>query len=91
MPTIVEYTETRPPQNKYPERIVSPPRQGACCSRDMEAVGTPETESRMTYQYKRCRRCGFTVRAIVGLLPDLESLAALRAALDRLSSDASSA
>jgi hypothetical protein len=26
MPTIVEYTDTNPPQNQYPERIISPPR-----------------------------------------------------------------
>ena len=87
MPTIVEYTDARSPQNRYPERIVSPPRQGACCSREMEPVGTPEAEGRVTYQYRRCRRCGFTVRAVVKLQADPQAFLALRLALERLSSE----
>ena len=46
MPTIVEYTDKIPPQNQYPDRIVSPPRSGSCCFTHMETVGTPQADGR---------------------------------------------
>jgi hypothetical protein len=39
MPTIVGYTDRRPAENRYPHRIVSPPRSSACCFSAMEDVG----------------------------------------------------
>lgn len=84
MPTIVEYTDSKPPQNAYPERIVSPIQAGPCCFTDMEKVGTPETEERYKYQYRRCRQCGFTVRAIVEELPNREAITLARVALHRM-------
>jgi hypothetical protein len=64
MTTIVEYTDSKSPSNEYPDRIVSPLQAGPCCFTDMEKVGAPEVEERWRYQYRRCRQCGFTVRAI---------------------------
>ena len=43
MPTIVTYTDQRPPANRYPHQIISPPRAGACCFSEMEELGTPQT------------------------------------------------
>ena len=85
MPTIVEYTDTNPPQNQYPERIISPPRSESCCASNMEVIGTPQIEGRWVYQYKRCRRCGFAVRNIVKALPDLEIVASLQATFHEIS------
>ena len=85
MPTIVEYTDTNPPQNQYPERIISPPRSESCCVSNMEAIGTPQIEGRWVYQYKRCRRCGFAVRNIVKALPDPEIVASLQATFHEIS------
>jgi hypothetical protein len=81
MPTIVEYTDSKPPRNEYPHRIVSPLQAGPCCFTDMEKVGAPESEGRWRYQYRRCRKCGFTVRAIIQELPDADAIASLRATL----------
>ena len=39
MPTIVEYTDRKQPENLYPQRIISPPRSGPCCFSDMEEIG----------------------------------------------------
>ena len=73
--TIVEYTDRKQPQNAYPDRIVSPPRSGACCFTDMEELGAPRQEGRWVYQYRRCRKCGFALRVILREIPD-EALAA---------------
>jgi len=85
MPTIVEYSDTIPPQNQYPDRIISPPRSESCCLINMEAVGTPQVDGRWVYQYKRCRRCGFAVRSILKALPDLAIVAALQATFTEIS------
>jgi hypothetical protein len=87
MATIVEYTTTRAPENRYPERIVSPPRPGACCTREAELLGPPALEGRSLYQYQRCRRCGYTVRRIQRLLPDPEAVAAIRRRLSEMTLD----
>jgi len=56
MPTIVEYTDQQPPRNRYPHRIISPPRAGGCCFSDMEELGTPQEDARWVYQYRRAMR-----------------------------------
>ena len=85
MPTIVEYTDTIPPQNQFPERIVSPPRSGFCCFIHMEVLRMPQTDGRWVYQYKRCCQCGFAVRVILKVLPDEDAFARLRVTLAGLS------
>jgi len=70
MPTIVEYTNQKPPCNAYPERIISPPHSGACCFTSMEEIGTQKQEGRWVFRYKRCRTCGISVREIIRCLPD---------------------
>ncbi len=70
MATIVTYTDREPARNQYPQRIVSPIRPGPCCFSDMEEVGLARREDRWEYQYRRCRRCGFTVRVILREIPD---------------------
>ena len=81
MATIVEYTDTKAPQNCYPERIVSPSHSGPCCFSDMEEIGTSRQEAGWVYGYKRCRTCGFTVRVILRQIPDAVLLADLRRTL----------
>ena len=78
MPTIVEYTDTKPPRNRYPRSITSPTHASPCCELRMEPIGTPFLEGRSEIQYKRCRRCGFAVRLILHQLPDAHLVAALR-------------
>ena len=78
MPTIVEYSDHKPPTNRYPHRIISPPRAGGCCFSDMEELGTPQEDARWVYQYRRCRRCGFAVRVILREIPDASLAAELR-------------
>lgn len=78
MATIVEYTDQKAPQNFYPERIVSPPHSGPCCFSDMEEIGMSQDEGRWVYQYKRCRKCGFTVRVILREIPDAALVSDLR-------------
>ncbi len=82
MPTIVEYTDQKQPENLYPMRIISPPHSGRCCFSDMEEIGELQREGRWEYMYKRCRKCGFAVRVIVRELPDEALLADLRKTLE---------
>jgi hypothetical protein len=81
MATIVEYTDQKRPKNLYPERIISPVRSGPCCFSDMEEVGKAEEDSRWVFQYKRCKKCGFTVRVILREIPDAALAAELRKTL----------
>ena len=74
--TIVEYTDRKRPENRYPKRIISPTRSQLCCFTDMEEIGTSHESDRWVFQYKRCRHCGFTVRVILREVPD-ETVAAL--------------
>ena len=78
MATIVTYTDQKPPENRYPTRIVSPPRSGPCCFSAMTEVGAPQRDGQWLFQYRRCPRCGFTVRVIVRALPDPALAAELR-------------
>jgi len=77
-PTIVEYTDHKPPKNLYPDRIVSPVRSGACCFTDMEEVGKPQEDGRWVFQYRRCKKCGFALRVILREIPDAALAAELR-------------
>jgi hypothetical protein len=81
MATIVEYTDQKRPKNLYPERIISPVRSGPCCFSDMEEVGKPQEDSRWVFQYRRCKKCGFTVRVILREIPDAALAAELRKTL----------
>ena len=89
MATIVEYTDRKTPQNRYPKKIVSPSRSGACCYSEMEEIGMPQVTEHWEFRYKRCRKCGFTVRSILSQLPDAALIANLQAilktSLERLS------
>jgi len=78
MATIVEYTDRKQPENRYPTRIISPTRPRLCCFTDMEELGTARETDRWVFQYKRCRHCGFTVRVILRALPDEAVAAELR-------------
>jgi len=78
MATIVEYTDRKQPENRYPTRIISPTRPQLCCFTDMEELGTARETDRWVFQYKRCRHCGFTVRVILRALPDEAVAADLR-------------
>lgn len=70
MSTIVEYTKSKPPTDRYPRRIVSPPQPAPCCFSDMEEIGEMVREGNWEFQYRRCRTCGFTVRVILRQIPD---------------------
>ena len=83
MPTIVEYTNRKPPENRFPRHIVSPLRSSACCFSNMEDVGAPARETEWEYRYRRCRTCGFTVRVILRPIPDEALLRSLRKELAR--------
>ncbi len=78
MATIVTYTDSKPATNHYPQRIVSPSRQSACCFSDMEDVGDIFRQDRWEFRYRRCRTCGFTVRVILRYVPDQEEIAHLQ-------------
>ncbi len=82
MATIVEYTDTKTPQNLYPRRIISPSHSGPCCFANMEVVGEIEQDGHWEYEYKRCRECGFTVRLIRRPLPDEALIRELRRTLE---------
>jgi hypothetical protein len=47
----------------------------------MEEIGKPQEDSRWVFQYKRCKKCGFTVRVILREIPDAALAAELRRTL----------
>ncbi len=81
MGTIVEYTDRKAAENRYPHRIISPSRSGPCCFSNMTEFGEEEREGRWIYRYRRCKHCGYTVRLIVRELPDTELIEDLRRVL----------
>ena len=83
MATIVTYTDQRPPENRYPHHIISPPRASPCCFTAMEELGAPQADARWVSQYRRCRHCGFALRVILRELPDMALMASLRETLAR--------
>ena len=78
MGTIVEYTDRKLPENRYPHRIISPLRSSPCCFSEMEDVGAPMRDADWEYRYRRCRTCGFAVRLILRPIPDEALLKSLR-------------
>lgn len=82
MPTIVEYTDVKAPQNLYPKRIVSPSHSKPRCFIEMEEVGPARQDGHWKYQCKRCRTCGFTVRMILQEIPDKALIGELRRILE---------
>jgi hypothetical protein len=50
MATIAESIDQKPPENRYPHRVISPPRAGACCFSDMECLGTLQEDERSVFQ-----------------------------------------
>jgi hypothetical protein len=84
MVTIVRYTDRQPALNTYPDRIVSPTRSGPCCFTDMETIGPLQREGQWVFRYRRCRHCGFTVRAILYMVPDPALIASVQAAFATL-------
>lgn len=62
MRTIVEYSQTKRPLNRFPRHIISPVAPKACCDKNMEQLGEVQEDGARRYFYKRCRSCGFTVR-----------------------------
>ena len=83
MPSMVTYPGHQPSANRYPDRIISPPRAGVCCFSEMAEVGPPETDVRWVYQYRRCRQCRFAVRVILREIPGAALAASLRESLAR--------
>jgi hypothetical protein len=81
MATIVEYTDRKPPQNRYPKKIISPSRSGPCCFSEMEEIGRLQETEQWEFRYKRCRKCGFTIRVILHERPDVALVARLRETL----------
>ncbi len=81
MGTIVQYTDTQPSRNAYPHQIISPTRSSHCCFGAMEDIGAQEQDGRWMFRYRRCTRCGFTVRLATRYLPDEARLASIRHAL----------
>jgi hypothetical protein len=67
MATIVEYQDQVEPVNHYPARIVSPSQPSACCTDHMETLGEGRIEGLWRFVYKRCRRCGYTVRCFYAM------------------------
>lgn len=78
MATIVEYSAEKSARNGYPKKIISPPFPGQCCLTRMKRIGEmQEEEGRQRFCYKRCTRCGFTVREFVFKI-ELDRLLALQ-------------
>lgn len=82
MATIVEYTDAKFPQNLYPKRIISPSHSSPCCFSEMEEIGPVQRDGHWEYRYKRCRKCGFSLRVILRALPDERLLRDLRWTLE---------
>ncbi len=85
MPTIIEYTDTKPATNLYPDAIVSPRHSHGCCISNMEDISGPIVEGRWIYRYRRCSECGFAVRLVVRSMPDPEAIASVRAVFEQTS------
>ncbi len=66
MTTIVEYSTEKRARNSYPNKIISPPSSSECCLTDMTRIGEMHVEGDgQRFYYKRCTRCGFTVREFI--------------------------
>ncbi len=78
MATIVEYSAEKSARNGYPRKIISPSFSGPCCLTHMRRIGEVQVEGGgQRFYYKRCARCGFTVREFVFKI-ELDRLLALQ-------------
>jgi hypothetical protein len=66
--TIIEYSAAKKARNSYPYKIISPPIPGRCCQARMNRIGAMQVEGDNKFYYKRCSRCGFTVREFVSAI-----------------------
>src|SRR5574337_693971 len=65
MVSIIEYSADKKARNSYPHKIISPPGPSRCCQARMSRIGTLQADGDEKFYYKRCSRCGFTVREFV--------------------------
>lgn len=73
MVTIIEYSAQKKARNRYPHKIISPPVPSRCCLAHMNRIGQVQVEGDKRFYYKRCSRCGFTVREFMSAI-DMERL-----------------
>jgi len=60
---IIRYSETEPPRNDYPKRIISPPRARSCCTDENRVmVGRVQEVDGFKFCYKICETCGHAVK-----------------------------
>ncbi|PWB81235.1 MAG: hypothetical protein C3F08_02460 [Candidatus Methylomirabilota bacterium] len=71
--SIIEYSAEKKARNSYPHKIISPPAPGRCCQTHMNRIGTMQADGDDKFFYKRCVRCGFTVREFVSAI-DIDRL-----------------
>ncbi len=70
MATIVAYTDAKAPQHLDPAHIISPSYSWPCCFTHPEGVEPVTRNGRWAHQYRRCRRCGFTMHVSLRHIPD---------------------
>ena len=73
MVTIVEYSAEKKARSSYPYKIISPLIPSQCCLSRMNRIGQVQVEGDKKFYYKRCSRCGFTVREFIPAM-DIERL-----------------
>ena len=78
MVTIVEYSAEKKARNNYPHKIISPLIPSQCCLSRMNRIGQVQVEDGKKFYYKRCSRCGFTVREFIPVM-NIERLLSLGA------------
>lgn len=66
--SIIEYSTEKKARNSYPHKIISPPGPSRCCQARMSRIGTMQADGDNKFYYKRCSRCGFTVREFVSAI-----------------------
>lgn len=76
MVSIIEYTAKKRARNSYPHKIVSPPGASRCCLARMNRIGQMQAEGNKKFYYKRCSRCGFTVREFMSAI-DIDRILSL--------------
>lgn len=76
MVSIIEYSAEKKARNSYPLKIISPPTPSQCCMARMNRIGQVQVEDDRKFYYKRCSRCGFTVREFMSAI-DVERLLGL--------------
>lgn len=73
MVSIIEYSAEKKARNSYPHKIISPLIPSRCCQARMNRIGAIQVEGDNKFYYKRCSRCGFTVREFVSTI-DIDRL-----------------